>query len=201
MATTSRRGLLAALTAAPLVVVPSRVTSPWDDALAAAHEVYGDDPIALVRSRDGRILSRSRYHNAEGFFRGIGRESRHSDHLFYDAGIVAQLALSTHLLDIGFDDSWCARHVGLRVTKALAYANATGLGHDCADMARLAVVLTPYWKWNTPRLWGEPAPDDGGFAVDHIRHQLRNLLDRVREVTGHPRPSRWRRRIDEGWTS
>jgi hypothetical protein len=198
MVTTSRRDLLAALTAAPLTVVPARVALPWDDALAAAHETYGDDPITLVRSRDGRILSRSRYHSAEGFFLGIGREARHGGHLFYHAGIVAQLALSAHLLDIGFDDSWCARHLGLRVAKALAYSNATGLGHDCADMARLAVVLTPYWRWNTPRLWGEPPPDDGGFAVVHIRHQLRNLLDRVREVTGHPRPSGWRQRTHEG---
>ena len=198
MAITSRRGLLAALAAAPLVAVHAHATPLRNNALAAAHEAYDDGPPALVRSKQSRLLSRSRYHNAESFFRGIDRESRQGNHLLYDAGIVAQLALSAHLLDVGFDDLWCANHVGLRVAEALAYANATGLGHDCADMARLAIDLTPYWKWNTPRLWDEPAPDEVGFAVDHIRHQLRKLLDRVREVTGHPRPSGLRQHADKG---
>ncbi len=96
------------------------------------------------------------------------------------------------MLDIGFEDEWCVRHISLRVAKSLAYANATGLGHECSDMARLAAVLTPYWKWRKPR-WGEPEPDDGGFTTEPIRPLLRALLDHVRRVTGHPRPRGWRR--------
>lgn len=89
---------------------------------------------------------------------------------------------------MGFADDWCARHIGLRVAKSLAYANATGLGHDCPDMARLATVLTPYWRWNQVRLFGEPEPDDGGLMAPQVHALLRALLDRVRDVTGHPRP-------------
>lgn len=189
---TSRRSLLRALTATP--VAASLVTSPWGEALAALHREHNDEPALLYRSKEGRSLSRFRYHRAESFFEtlDVGMLTRNDEVLYY-AGIVAQLALSAHLLDIGFEDEWCARHVGQRVSKALAYSNATGLGHACSDMAQLAAVLTPYWKWRQRR-WDEPMPADGGFTADQVRPLLRALLDRVHEVTGHPRPNGWRRR-------
>ena len=89
-----------------------------------------------------------------------------------------------------------ARHIGLRVAKSLAYANATGFGHDCPEMARLAAVLTPYWKWNGWDYGTEP--DDGGFAPTDVRPLLRALLDRVHHVTGHSRPKRWSNRAEMG---
>lgn len=190
---TSRRAVLRALTATPLAV--SIVTSPWSEALAALHEEHDDEPALLCRSKEGRKLSRSRCHRAESFFHTLeaGILTSKEDTLYY-SGIVAQLALSAHLLDIGFEDEWCARYIGLRIAKSLAYANATGLGHECPDMVRLAAVLTPYWKWRQPR-WSEPIPVDGGFTADEVRPLLRALLDRVYEVTGHPRPNGWRRRV------
>src|SRR3546814_515817 len=104
---------------------------------------------------------------------------------------------SSDLLDVGFPDEWNARYVGLRVAKSLAYANATGFGHDCSDMARLAAVLTPYCRWNQVRLFGEPEPDDGGLTAPEVRELLRALLDRVHDVTGHSRPGRSRHRQRE----
>lgn len=191
--TTSRRVLLRALTAMPVAV--SVVTSPWSEALAALHREHNDGPALLFRSGEGRSLSRFRYNRAESFFETLESAILTSnDEVLYYSGIVAQLALSSHLLDIGFEDEWCARHIGLRVAKGLAYANATGLGHACPDMARLAAVLTPYWKWRQPR-WDELTPADGGFTPDEVRPLLRVLLNRVHDVTGHRRPNGWRRRL------
>jgi hypothetical protein len=191
---TSRRTLLRTLSAAPVAALAVPVASPWGGVLASLHEGYGDDPAILVRTKEGRSLSRFHYHRAESFF--PGREPRSASEwrsFLYFAGISAQLALSAHLLDVGFEDQWCVRHIGLRVAKSLAYANATGLGHDCPDMTRLAVVLSPYNKWNEVRLFGEPPPEDGGLAVTQVRTLLRALLKRVHDVTGHPRPHGWRR--------
>jgi len=190
--TTSRRVLLRTLTAMP--VAASVVISPWGKALAMLHREHDDEPALLCRSGEGRSLSRFRYHRAESFFETLEAGILTSnDEVLYYSGIVAQLALSGHLLDIGFEDEWCARYIGLRVAKALAYANAAGLGHVCPDMARLAAVLTPCWRWNQPPRWGEAEPDDGGFTADQIRPLLRGLLDHVHRVTGHPRPRGWRR--------
>ncbi|MCC4252781.1 hypothetical protein LL251_10190 [Sphingobium naphthae] len=196
-APTSRRALLQALTIAPVaaLAVPA---PPWSDALARLHDTHEDEPAILIRTRERRRLSRVRYHRAEAFMPHRWREYGMGRHDFlYRAGIVAQLGLSAHLLDVGFSDTWNARHIGLRVAKSLAYANATGFGHDCPEMARLALVLTPYCRWNTPRLFGEPEPDDGGFSPEQAMPLLRALLDRVHAITGHPRPSGWQRRRKE----
>ena len=69
-----------------------------------------------------------------------------------------------------------------------AIADPLYLGELERDMARLAAVLTPYWRWNQVRLFGEPEPDDGGLTAPQVHALLRALLDRVRDVTGHPRP-------------
>jgi hypothetical protein len=189
----SRRAFMRALTAIPVAV--SVEAAPWSEALAAIHREHDDEAALLCRTREGRTLSRARYHRAESFFGMLetGSLTCNNEVLYY-SGIVAQLALNSHLLDIGFADEWCARHIGLRVAKALGYANATGLGHACPEMGRLAVVLTPYWKWRQPR-WDDPLPTDGGFTVDQVLPPLRALLNRVHEVTGHTRPSGWRRRF------
>lgn len=163
--------------------------------LQPPHQRYDDEPVSLCRGRAGRQLSRVRFHRAESFLAILDRGSfsRQGD-ILYHAGIVAQLGLSAHLLDVGFPDEWCARHIGLRVSKSLAYANATGLGYPCADMARLAEVLTPYWKWRQPQLRDDPQPYDGGYTADAVHMLLRALLDHIRIVTGHPRPAGWHRR-------
>ncbi|HEX8055645.1 MAG TPA: hypothetical protein VF481_03205 [Novosphingobium sp.] len=103
----------------------------------------------------------------------------------YGSGIVAQLALSSHLLDVGFPDDWCARYIGLFVARSLAYANATGLGLDCSETARLAEVISPYSKWNSCSLAEGKRPNDGGFTPEQIRELLEVLLHHVGQVTGH----------------
>lgn len=143
----------------------------------------------LERSLARRALSKTRYRNAESFFLAI-EERLFSDanDLLYQTGIVAQLALTSHLLDVGFDDRWCAGNIGLHIDKALAYANATGLNYPSPELERLAIVLSPYNKWRNPDLDGSrpslPA------SLPNIPPLLRDLLDHVRVVTGHPRPRR-----------
>lgn len=184
--THSRRTFLGAFAATSATIATVPATVP----LNREFVTWGDDPITLTRSARGRSDSRFRYHNAEEFFAGTEAGFCHDRHaLLYQTGIVWQLALSSHLLDVGFDDQWCARHIGHRVAKSLAYANATGLGHRGTDIELLAAILTPYWKWNGWPLNGGGAPEDGPFSDDDIRRLTRNLLDHVRHVTGHKRPS------------
>lgn len=143
----------------------------------------------VSRTREGRLLSRCRYRNAESFFLAI-EERLFSDtsDLLYQTGIVAQLALTSHLLDVGFDDRWCARHIGLHIDKALAYANATGLNYHSPALRRLAPVLSPYNVWRNPDLDGSRPLFPK--SLPDIPALLRELLDHVRGVTGHPRPRR-----------
>jgi len=195
---TSRRTLLAALAATPTATLAAPVAAPWDQALTLLHDRYDDEPAALVRTKERRGLSRFRYHNAESFFESLDRGFFvRRDEMLYQSGIVVQLALTSHLLDVGFSDRWNARHIRLNVAKGLAYANATGFAHGCLHMARLAVILSPYWKWGHAYHLDQPRPDDGGFTIGEVRLLLRALLDRVHDVTGHPRPSGWRRGSQE----
>lgn len=187
----TRRSVLGALTAAPAV--------PWSvfatDAAAAGLPKRVKDELPLLRRTNGqRSLSRFRYHNAESFFERVEQGAPHdrTDHL-YTIGIVLQLGLSSHLLDVGFDDGWCARHLGLHVNKSLACANATGLGHDSQDLERLVAILSPYGKWRnaSPR---HPVCDCP-FSDREIRHLTRAVLERVHQITGHPRPRGWWQRF------
>jgi hypothetical protein len=185
VARTSRRALLRGLTVVPIAASP--IASHCAEALASLRQRYEDETAVLVRTKAGRELSSERYGSAEiafasievGFFEQDVRMTLHQ------AGAVAKLALCAHLLDIGIPDDWAATHIRQDIEKALAYANATGLGHDCPDMARLAVILSPYWKWGYPHLIGDPPIDDGGFTPDRVRLLVRALLDRVADVTGH----------------
>jgi hypothetical protein len=149
---TSRRALLATFVTTPIVA--TMVASPWTKALAQLGEQYGDTPPVLSRSLDGRALSRDRYHSAEVAFApieaGFFSDPRHIRDTLHCAGAVAKLGLCAYLLDIGFADAWNAEHIRQDITKALAYANATGFGRECPEMARLAHILTPYWKWGYP---------------------------------------------------
>jgi len=191
---TSRRALLAALTATPAAAFAAPVAAPWGQALTLLHDRYDDEPAALARTKERRSLSRFRYHNAENFFESVDRGLfDRRDEMLYQSGIVAQLALTSHLLDVGFSDRWNARYVRLDIAKGLAYANATGFGHGCLHMARLAVILSPYWKWGHAYHFEQLRRDDGGFTIGEVRPLLRTLLDRVHDLTGHPRPSGWRR--------
>lgn len=191
---TSRRALLGALTGVPVAALAVPATSSWTEALAKLHDQYADRPPALVRTKAGRSLSRFRYHNAESFFLGIEKGIvRHPTDRLYQIGIVFQLGLSSHLLDVGFADAWCARYIGLNIARSLAYANATGLGFETTDMELLTAILSPYGKWRnaSPR---DVAPDFP-FSAEELRMLTRALLDRVHQVTGHPRPRGWQHRL------
>lgn len=184
-------GAVASLSRTPLAA-PS--TNVHNATLTALWE--GDDiaQVQLVRTRDGRNLSRARFQRAHEFMRPLepGSPGNWPDFL-YSAGIVAQLALSSHLLDVGFRDDWCARHIGLFVSSSLAYANATGLGLECPETARLAQVLSPYSQWNCLSLVENLPPNDGGFTHNEIRSLLRAMMDHVGHITGHaPRRPRVR---------
>jgi hypothetical protein len=171
---------------APVKTRAASAASPRHSALIALWRAHHTEPVQLLRTREGRNLSRARYRRAEEFMHSLAPEAPgNGPDILYNAGIVAQLALSSHLLDVGFPDTWCARHVGLHVARSLAYANATGFGHDCAEMKRLADVLTPYWKWNPRSLVDAPRPNDGGFSPRDIRALSGALLDHVGQVTGH----------------
>jgi hypothetical protein len=188
---TSRRALLRGLTFAP--VAASAISSPWGGALASLHQRYEDEPAALERTKDGRSHSRFRYHNAERWIltleAGFLTEPRQAKEALQQGGFVCQQALCAYLLDVGFADAWNARHIKQDIAKALAYANACGFGHDCPDMARLAAVLSPYWKWGYHYDdWEEDRPQTGGFIPATITPLARALVDRVHDVTGHPRP-------------
>jgi hypothetical protein len=163
--------------------------------LAALWRTYDAQSVQLQRTREGRNLSRERYRRAEEFMLSLAPEAPGDwPDFLYATGIVAQLALSSHLLDVGFPDTWCARYVSLHIDRSLAYANASGFGYECAETARLATVLSPYWKWNHRHLVDRPRPKDGGFTPDQVRSLVRALMDHVAHVTGHGR-SRRRMRI------
>ena len=145
----SRRALLRGLTVAP--VAWPVIASPWAKALAALRDRYEelrdryeDTPVLLRRSREGHRISRHRFHSAEIAFMaveaGFFADPRHIRTTLHQAGAVAKLALCAHLLDVGFADEWNAEYIRQDIAKALAYANATGFGHDCPETARLAVV-------------------------------------------------------------
>ena len=184
---TSRRTLLGFLGTAPAAATITTV-SPWASALDALFQQWGDEPAILRRSKEGRSLSRFRYHNAEAFFGGLDEGlAQDRFHLLYQVGIIIQLGISSHLLDLGFDDGWCARHIGLRVAKSLSYANATGFDHDDPETNMLGAVLTPYCSWRD-RMMRKRGDGDGPFTDSQIRNLTRALLDRVRHATGHSRP-------------
>ncbi|MEJ2459619.1 MAG: hypothetical protein P8Y58_16345, partial [Novosphingobium sp.] len=147
---------------------------------------YGGEPFHLMRTREGRDLSRARYQRAQEFQRSLepGAPGEWTDFLYF-TGIVVQLALSCHLLDVGFPGAWCARHIGLHVDRSLTYANATGFGYECEDTERVTRVLAPYWKWNRMHLIGDAMPNDGDLKPDEVRGLLHAIMDHVREVTGH----------------
>jgi hypothetical protein len=176
---TSRRALLGIVASAPFACVASAELA---GAVRPAIE-----PISLRRTREGRQLSRTRYHAAESFFApvGAGFLGGQSD-LLYQTGIVLQLALSSHLLDVGFDDAWCAQNIGLYINRSLGQANATGLGHDCTDLKGFAEFLSPYGRWRNPVHLA--ATEACPFSREQILRITRELLERVHEVTGHPRP-------------
>lgn len=173
----SRRTVLGLVAAAPIATQPRHPHNR--DALAF-----------LVRTKAGRLLSRDRYDSAEIAFlpSGPGSSRSHIRQALHQAGGVVKLGLCSHLLDVGFPDLWLATHIQQDIDKALSYANATGLGHDCSDMARLAVILSPYWKWGYPHLIGDPPMESGGFTSEQIYSLVRALLDHVRDVTGHACP-------------
>ncbi|WP_443477967.1 hypothetical protein ACLIMP_00045 [Novosphingobium aerophilum] len=159
-----------------------------NSALAALWKIYDAEPVRLLRTQDGRSLSRARARRAEEFMGSMAPDAPFDWHYFlYTSGIVAQLSLSAHLLDVGFPDTWCARHVGLHVDRSLAYANVTGFGYDCAETARLMQVLSPYWKWNRRDVIEGMDLDDGGFTPDQVRMLICTLVDHVCHVTGHAR--------------
>jgi hypothetical protein len=182
---TSRRNLLGALAVAPLAALSTAEVGHYGVPIGQS------ELVPLRRTREGRHLSRIRYHNAEGFFAPVeqGFPLGQNDHL-YQIGITLQLALSSHLLDVGFDDAWCTKNIGLYVNKSLEHANATGLAHDCPELEQLADILSPYGRLRNADASG--APIACPFSKEQICRLARDLLERVREVTGHPRPRGWR---------
>lgn len=148
-------------------------------------------PANFSRSREGRSASRFRYHNAESFFLGVERGIAQGGHdRLYQIGIVLQLGLSSHLLDVGFTDRWCAQNIGLYISRSLAFANATGFGFERPEFDLLAAILSPYSRWPYPA-HGERI-DDVPFTPAQLQALTRALLDHVHRVTGHPRPLGWR---------
>lgn len=183
---TSRRDLLGALAVTPLAALSTAEAGRFGMSVDVPSEL-----VPLRRTKEGRHLSRIRYHNAESFFAPVeqGFPFRSNDHL-YQIGITVQLGLSSHLLDVGFDDAWCAKNIGLYVNRSLEHANATGLGHHCPELKQLAEFLSPYGRWRNADVSQLSSPYS--FSPEQICRFTRELLERVREVTGHSRPRGWR---------
>lgn len=183
-------GLGAAAPSAAIITLPGESSE-----LGALWRRYDARPVRLVRTREGRELSFSRFERAHEFQVGMEDIARRFDNgmsrFLYSAGIVAQLALSSHLLDVGFPDTWCAKYIGLHVDRSLAYANATGFGYEDAETERLMQVLSPYWKWNNLSQLQGIEPDDGGFTREIVAGIIAALVEHVAQVTGHNlRPGR-----------
>src|SRR3546814_19553368 len=100
----------------------------------------------------GRALSRARYRDAASSLITFGLQARTTEGMLYRAGIIAQAGLSAHLLDVGFDDDWCAKYIRHNIEKALAYSNASGMGWEASEMQSRAEILSPYRKWHHIRL-------------------------------------------------
>ena len=185
---TSRRSLLQVLAFAAIAVPTA--ASPRETTLEPVFRLYEDDRTSLIRTKAGRALSRHRYKSAEIAFAPLeaGAFGSNTHVTLHQSGAVLTLATSAYLLDVGFPDEWNASFLKQDIAKAHSYANATGLGHDCPNMAALAVILSPYWKWGYPHLIGDPPMDAGGFTPDRVRPLVRAMLDRVADVTGHRRP-------------
>lgn len=183
---TTRRNLLGAMAATPVIAAAGPIISPSQADLDTLQRRFGVQKVSLLRTQEGREASAFRYCNAHQFFPDARKGQHERANFLYSAGITAQLALSSHLLDVGFPDAWCARFIGLRVAWSLAYANATGLGHDCPRMHKLSRVLHPYWKWNAAsQIHRRKKPNTGGFEPDEVQTLLAALLKQVRLVTGH----------------
>ncbi|WP_404478994.1 hypothetical protein [Novosphingobium sp. BL-52-GroH] len=184
----SRRSLLQVL-AFGAISLPTAASRP-ETTLQPVFSLHEDDRTSLIRTKAGRALSRHRYKSAEIAFAPLeaGAFGSNTRVTLHQSGAVLILATSAYLLDVGFPDEWNASFLKQDITKALAYANATGLGHDCPNMAALSIILSPYWKWGYPHLIGDPPMDAGGFTPDRVRPLVRAMLDRVADVTGHRRP-------------
>jgi len=174
-------GLGAAAPSAAIITLPVESSE-----LGALWRRYDARPVRLVRTRDGRKFSFTRFERAHEFLAGMARPADEDmSGYLYSAGIVAQLAMSSHLLDVGFPDMWCAKYIGLHVDRSLAYANATGFGYEDIETERLMQVLSPYWKWNSLSQLQGIEPDNGGFTWEGVGGIIAALVEHVAEVTGH----------------
>lgn len=186
---TSRRALLGAIATAPAALP---ILAGAGGADTSQPSEFSGTPLVLRRTRAGRDLSRARYRNAEAFFAGIAQGiGGEGPDLLYRTGIVMQLGLSAHLIDVGIDDAWCARHLGLHLDRSLVLANRTGLGLDAPEIEQLARFLSPYGQWRHADIGRQPVHP---YAADDLRRLARALLDHVRVVTGHALPARSRQR-------
>ena len=95
---TSRRALLRGLIAIP-VAAPA-IATPWAKSLAPLHQRYEDEPVTLSRTKEGRSMSRFRYHNAERWMTTLEAhfliEPRHAKEALHQAGFVTQQALCAY---------------------------------------------------------------------------------------------------------
>lgn len=145
----------------------------------------GWEPLTVQRTAYKRALGEIRFRNAIASLEAIDPDTDRIDPtLYYGAGVAAQMGLTAFLLDRGYDDHWCARNVGLRITTALDWANAAGLNHANPSICRLAIVLTPYWKWR--RFWHSRflRGADCGFKPGEVHTIIDNLLDHICTATG-----------------
>lgn len=180
-ALSSQRALLEAFVPNSAALGASAITH---ESLSMEFEAWADEPAILRRTKESKSESAFRYANAEQFFRCIeaGVITERSE-LLYRIGIVQQLAISSWLFAVGFDDEWCRHHIGLRIAKSLGYANASGFDYYDPRANLLAALLTPYGKWRSPTSC--KSHDGGPFNAAEMIAMTRQLLDHVQRMTGH----------------
>lgn len=134
-----------------------------------------------------RGLATFRLTNAERFFRSAEEDRPHVTFAIalYHSAIAIELGLNAWLLHAGFEDCWICRNIRHDIDKALAYAEASGLGPAPDELAETVAILSPYYRRHgIDELAHDPRCPLG---LDHVRRIVRGLLDAVADATGHKR--------------
>lgn len=183
---TTRSNLLGAMTAIPLIAAAGPIFSLTQADLEKLQRRFGIEKVRLLRTQKRREVSAICCYNAHQFFPKAHEGQHESANFIYTTDITAQLDLSFQLLDVDLPDAWCARFIGLRATWSLAFANATGLGHNYLLMEKPSRMLHYDWNWKAAsHIHRRKRPSTEGVEPSEIRTLLAALLTRLRLVTGH----------------
>jgi len=149
------------------------------------------DAIHRRHKGDDRVLARPFLRNAEGFFRGTEELLPwFPDNALHFMAIATELALKAYLLSRGISDDWNRIHVRHDLSKALKSATRAGFKEGSPGLARVAAVLSPYYKSHSiPDMPAELAASiDWTAAHELISKLLRDVRVEVYRELARVRP-------------